>query len=144
MTFALTKVQAYGIEAEEPLNKRYRQYMYLTITAANTDTALDLGSNQTGSLGTFWTAVSGSAPGSGALQAIQDIVTRAEVGESASLSSLINFQGSSATGNAYTVTLSNKTPNITFASGSAPTSYTVTLKWVLQPQTFPVSYYAEA
>lgn len=78
MTFALTKVQCYGQEAEEPVNKRYRQFMMLNITAANTDVDLDLGDNQTGSLGTFWTAVSGTAPGAGALTAIQDIVTRAE------------------------------------------------------------------
>ncbi len=78
MTFAVTKVQAYGIEAEEALNKRYRQYMILTITAANTDVDLDLGDNQTGSLGTFWTAADDSATGAGALLAIQDIVTRAE------------------------------------------------------------------
>ncbi len=78
MTFAITKVQCYGIEAEEALNKRYRQYMVLTITAANTDVALDLGTNQTGSLGTFWTAAGSGTPGAGALLSIQDIVTRAD------------------------------------------------------------------
>lgn len=78
MTFALTQVQFYGVEAEEPLNKRYRQYAVLTITAANTDVALDLGLNQTGSLGTFWTAAGSGTPGAGALLAIQDVVTRAQ------------------------------------------------------------------
>ncbi len=78
MTFALAKVQAYGIEAEEPLNKRYRQDLILTITAANTDVDLDLGDYIAGSLGTFWDAVDGTATGAGALQAMQDIGTRAE------------------------------------------------------------------
>lgn len=78
MTFAITKVQCYGIEAEEALNKRYRQYMVLTLTAANTDVDLDLGDNQTGSLGTFWTAAGTGTPGAGALLSIQDIVTRAD------------------------------------------------------------------
>lgn len=144
MAFAITKVQAYGIEAEEPLNKRYRQYMYLTLTAANTDVDLDLGDNQAGSLGTFWDAVDGTAIGANALLAIQDIVTRAEVGESASLSPLSYYQGGAASGVVYTVTLANKCPNILFASGSAPTAYTVCLKWVLAPQTAPVYYEATA
>lgn len=144
MAFAITKVQAYGIEAEEPLNKRYRQYMYLTLTAANTDVDADFGDNVAGSLGTFWTAAGGTATGAGALQAIQDIVTRAEVGETASLSALNFYQGGAASGVVYTVTLANKCPNILFASGTAPTAYTVCLSWVLQPQVAPVSYYAEA
>lgn len=140
MAFVITKVQAYGIEAEEPVNKRYRQYMYLTLTAANTDVDLDLGDNQTGSLGTFWTAAGGTTVGAGALRAIQDIVTRAEVGETASLSPLSFFQAAAASGAAYTVTLANKCPNILFESGSAPTAYTVCLKWVLAPQLYPVQY----
>ncbi len=78
MTFALTKVQAYGIESEEPLNKRYRQYLLLTGTAAATDTALDLGLYIAGSLGTFWTAAGTGTPGAGALTALQDIGTRAQ------------------------------------------------------------------
>lgn len=140
MAMVITKVQAYGIEAEEPVNKRYRQYMYLTLTTANTDVDYDFGDNQTGSLGTFWTATSGTTVGAGALKAIQDIVTRAEVGESCSLSPLSYYQGGAAAGAVYTVTLANKCPNVLFASGSAPTSFTVCLKWVLAPQTAPIQY----
>ncbi len=228
MTFALTKVQTYGIEAEEALNKRYRQYMILTITAANTDTALDLGLNQAGSLGTFWTAVSGTEPGLSALLAIQDIVTRADYFDSiggdfesrsqipATGQQVLALNSGASTGGATTETLvltgaatgdtvlgativtagatatylaaaassiaasalypvtfganpgigakvrvaisrsnatltptagyyqvsySNKTPVITFASGDAPTSYAVILKWILQTQTAPVAHY---
>jgi hypothetical protein len=144
MAFVLTKVQAYGIEAEEPLNKRYRQYMYLTITAANTDVDLDIGDNVAGSLGTFWAAVDATSTGLNALQAIQDIVTRAEVGERPSLSELGFYQGGAASGVVYTVTLANKCPNILFASGSAPTAYTVCLSWVLKPETDPVAFYQTA
>ncbi len=231
MTFAITKVQCYGIEAEEALNKRYRQYMVLTITAANTDTALDLGLNQSGSLGTFWTAAGTGTPGAGALLAIQDIVTRADyfdsfggdfmsraqvdgartavtalnsgasTGGSTSetltltgavtsdlvLGATIATAGATATylaqapssiatsgvypvifganpgtgavvrvaiaraaatttpeAGTYQVTYANKTPDIVFASGDAPTAYAVVLKWILQPQTAPVEYYAQA
>lgn len=78
MAFVVTKVQAYGQEAEEAITKRYRQFLLLDVTANNSDVALDLGSNQGGALGTFWTAVSGTTVGANALRAVQDIVTRAE------------------------------------------------------------------
>jgi hypothetical protein len=228
MAFAITKVQAYGIESEEPVNKRYRQYMMLTLTAAATDVALDLGSNQTGSLGTFWTATSGTTVGAGALQAIQDIVTRAEAfsdfggewmtrSQANATSGLITYDSAVSTGGAatealtvtglavadtiyavsqltkganatalnswtdtgrtvnlltvgwtgnpgagsivrvlvkkaagslspaagqFTVTYANHTPNITFASGDAPTAYEISLEWILSQQSEPVSYFA--
>lgn len=231
MTFAVTKVQAYGIEAEEALNKRYRQYMILTITAANTDVDLDLGDNQSGSLGTFWTAADDSATGAGALLAIQDIVTRAEYFDSfggnfmdraqvdaasrlitalnsaastggsatetlavvglvttdtilaativndgataaymqeaasacaANAQYIVKFSADPGSGaqvrvaiaraagttaveaGTYQVSYANKTPNILFATTDAPTAYVVVLKWILQPQTAPVEYYAQA
>lgn len=230
MTFAITQVQCYGIESEEALNKRYRQYMILTITAAATDIALDLGSNQTGSLGTFWTAAGTGTPGAGALLSIQDIVTRAQyfdsfggnfmdraqVDSSATIFTTLDTSASTggaasetltltgaATGDTpiaatpiwpasgtvalsdaastiatadqypvvwtgdpgagaklrvvlsrpgsvtpvagtYIVSYANSTPNITFATTDAPTSYNVVLKWILQPQTAPVEYYASA
>lgn len=120
MTFVVTKVQAYGIEAEEALNKRYRQYMILTITAANTDVALDLGSNQSGSLGTFWTAADDTTTGAAALLALQDIVTRAEyfdsfggnfmdraqVDAASTLITALNSGASTGGGTAETLTLS--------------------------------------
>lgn len=231
MTFVVTRVQAYGIEAEEALNKRYRQYMVLTITAANTDTTLDIGNNQSGSLGTFWTAADDTTTGAGALLALQDIVTRAQyfdgfggnflnrtqtdaastlvtsllsgastgggtaetltltgaaTGDTvlgativtagataaylrAAASSIassgaypVTFSADPGTGlkvlvavaraagtttpeaGTYQVTYANTCPNILFASGDAPTSYAVVLKWILQPETAPVSYYAAA
>jgi hypothetical protein len=228
MAFAITKVQCYGIEAEEPLNKRYRQYMVLNITGLATDTDLDLGDNQTGSLGTFWDAVDGTDIGAKSLYAIQDIVTRAEsfdsfggnfldraqadssggaitvtnsgasTGGSASetltltgaatgdtvISAYVStgasgtvalksaassiatasqfpvvFTGDPGAGaivrvalqraagstgavapGTYTVSYANKTPNITFGTSDAPTTYEIVLKWVLQPQTYPVEY----
>lgn len=224
MAFAITKVQAYGQEAEEPVNKRYRQFLMLDITAANTDVDLDLGDNQAGALGTFWDAVDGTDIGANSLKVIQDIVTRAEAFDRWGGQALLGLQqgdvsgittydsDASAGGNAtealvvtgiavgdtvlayskvasganneplvalgavaanqvtvsfagdpgagatvrflvqkasgsvtpgagqFTVTFANKTPNFLFSSGDAPTSYQVTLEWVLQPQTYPVEY----
>lgn len=74
MAFALTKFQAYGIEAEEAVNKRYKQVAILTITGLNTDVDLDLGDLAPG---TFWNAVDGAEPGDTGLAAFKDINQRA-------------------------------------------------------------------
>lgn len=69
MTFACTKVTAYGIEASEPLQKRFRQVWIIEGTAANTNVSYDFGTYA----GTFWTAVGATDPGETALKALQDI-----------------------------------------------------------------------
>ncbi len=74
MTFALTAFVADGLEMDEAVTKRFRQRAMFTITAANTNIAVDIG-NYTG---TFWTAVGGSVVGAIALKAIKDIQTRAQ------------------------------------------------------------------
>ncbi len=74
MTFALASFRAYGVEAEEPVNNKYKQVLELNITGANTDVAYDVGTYA----GTFWTAVGGTSPGADALLAIKDIQTRAK------------------------------------------------------------------
>lgn len=146
MAFAVTVVEAYGIEVEEALNKRYRQFMNLTITAANTDTDWDIGDYVAGSLGTFWTDADGTSTGLAALAAIQDIDKRARAGAGFTLSAPNFYQGGSASGVVFTAAAntSGKTPNLTFASGSAPTSITISLEWILQPQQAPVELYASA
>ncbi len=80
MTFALTKVTAYGIEASEPLQKRFLQALVLEGTAANTNVAYDFGTYA----GTYWTAVGSTAPGISALKAIKDIQVKAKAFISAS------------------------------------------------------------
>lgn len=147
MAFVLTKVQAYGIESEEPVNKRYRQYLHLTITGLNTDLDLDIGDNVAGSLGVFWAAVDATATGLAGLAAIQDIVTRVESFDSVGGSfTLAHDRGAAASGTVYTQVAGadGVTPNLLFASGSAPTAYTVILKWMLEPQVGPVELYAAA
>ncbi len=69
MTFALTSAKAYGVEATEPLAKRFIQRLELKGTAAATDVAYDFG-NYTG---TFWTAVGSTSPGTLGLASIKGI-----------------------------------------------------------------------
>jgi hypothetical protein len=110
MAFALTKVRAYGIEAEQPLNKRYQQMLVLSYTALNTDTALDIGNYA----GTFWTAVSGTEPGKTALAALKDISSRCDTfvdvggtalaGKIPAASGLISYDSAASAGGAASET----------------------------------------
>ncbi len=117
MTFALTKVTAYGTEASEPLQKRFVQTLILEGTAASTDTAYDIGNYS----GTFWTAVGSTVPGISGLKAVKDIQTGArtfmsaegigllgKVQADASIPSVLSFLSAASIGGApaeaYTVT----------------------------------------
>lgn len=79
MTMAITGCKAYGIEVDEATTKRFKQFLEIDITGANTDVDYDLGDAVAGSLGTFWTAAGGSTEGAVALAAIRDIQTRARI-----------------------------------------------------------------
>lgn len=74
MALVVTKFTAYGIEAEEPLQKRFQQHVLLEYTAAATDATIDIG-NYTG---TFWTAAGGTTTGAIALKALKDIQIKAK------------------------------------------------------------------
>lgn len=69
MTLALTAFQAYAVEIDEPLQKRFIQRAEFDITGAATDATYDFGTYA----GTFWTAVGGSTVGAVALKAVKDI-----------------------------------------------------------------------
>ena len=56
MAFTLSSLKAYGLEATQPLTKRFFQVVEVNFAATAADVALDLGNPA----GTFWTAVSGA------------------------------------------------------------------------------------
>lgn len=114
MTFALTSFRAFGIEAEEPVNNKYQQKLELVITAANTDTALDLGTYA----GTFWSAVGSADPGLTALLAIKDIQTRAK--------SFLGIGGSGIAGKSQVQAGLTKLDSAASAGGAATETLTVT------------------
>jgi hypothetical protein len=117
MTFALTKVTAYGIEASEPLQKRFKQVLILEGTAANTNVAYDFGTYA----GTFWTAVGGTEPGTSALKAVKDIQIKAKAFISASGVGLSAYSQTSAT-NSKVLALTSAA----YGGGSATPTLTVT------------------
>lgn len=117
MTFALTKVTAYGVEASEPLQKRFKQTLILEGTAANTNVAYDFGTYA----GTYWTAVGSTAPGISALKAIKDIQIKAK--------SFIGASGVGLAGRIQSSATSTRVLALTSAAyggGSATPTLTVT------------------
>ncbi len=121
MTIALTKVTAYGIEASEPLTKRFQQYLILEGTGANTDVDYDFGDSTAGALGTFWTAVGGTEPGITALSAIRSINVAAKVFEA--------IEGTGLNGKVQgraSVPVVQSLTSAVYAGGSATPTLTVT------------------
>lgn len=143
MAAAVTKVRAYGVEAEEAVNKRYIQRLILTITGLAADVDMDIGDYLNGSLGTFWTAAGGSATGAVALKALQDIGRRADF--MSILGDVSGYaRGAAAAAGVYAVTMANKAPNIAFNTAQAPTSLQLVIEWVLKDAEEPVEVYAAA
>lgn len=117
MALALLSVRGYGVEAEEALNKRYRQFLILKGTGLNTDITHDYGA--TG--GTFWTAVGGTEPGTTALLALKDIIKRGEI--------FLDAQGTAIAGKQRTDasrTIITKLDSAATAGGAATETLTVT------------------
>lgn len=135
MAFALTKFAAYGTQIQSVTSKRGVQIAELTITAANTDTDLDIGDLTPG---TFWTAVAG-ALATTALAHLATIVANSRelvaVRGTAFLDRLKSAAGAGAS--EYAIAVSAKLPNITWNNGTAPTSYVVQLEWLLTDGAFP-------
>lgn len=117
MTLAMTSFKAYGVEAAEPLQKKFIQRMVITGTGANTDATYDFGTYA----GTYWTAVGGTSPGSTALLAIKQIQTLAKTFLSAESEVLAQKSKIGAT-------LGNITylDSAVYAGGSATPTLTVT------------------
>jgi hypothetical protein len=140
MAFALTKYKAYGTLVSGPSRKQAIQYVELHITAANTDTDLDIADAS----GTFWTAAqANSTYGDIAEQALESIT---DVGDqSAALLSVMSPEilsraqdNTSPASGFYGISVSGNLPNIEWASGNAPTAYQVTLMLALPDGVQPI------
>ena len=143
MTFALTKAEFRSVAHQNPSLKRGIQEVLLTITAANTDTALDVGNAS----GTFWTAAVADATygsmASAILAQIQAIVSAGgslRRWECPQLQAGAYAQVKSSPGaNQYSTTLDTYGVDITLHSGDAPTSYSLYLVYELAAGQFAVT-----
>lgn len=134
MAFGLTKIQAYAIEIDQPVTKKFKQYCVLDITGAAADVDVDLGDDS----GTFWTAV-GSAE---ALALLKACVTQAggvspHTVKSEALNDRIQIAAVSGAGE-YSLAYQNNRPNIAFNAGDGETSWKLVLEWDLPDNAHPI------
>jgi len=148
MAFALTKFKADGIRHTGPTRSHGEQIAVFSITAANTDTALDIATSG----GTFWTAArANSTYGDLATAAWRMFFDKSPYGSipaAVATNGLLAVEGpnmvtyvkvlSLTAGNQYTISITSDIPSLAFNSGSAPTSYTLTLRWLLADNLEPV------
>ncbi len=140
MAFALTAFYADGTRYTGPGPKHAEQVVYLKITAADTDTALDLSD----SAGTFWVEAEADATTGALATAASSVIFDQLAAVNSGLLSIslvdeqARYQGAAASGVVYTVVVTDSLPDLLFASGSAPTAYTVVLKFVLANGQEPV------
>lgn len=145
MAFTLNSIEVYGIEASEPLQKKFKQTMVLDISAAAADVAYDFGNYS----GTFWTAVGGTTVGAKALKAIKDIAIAAKTFTQAGGKGLFGKANTGSVAPAAATSYSlqpdgtNTTlPNIAFFAANGPTSAIIVLEWELKAGVKPVEIYA--
>jgi hypothetical protein len=138
MTFALTSAEFFGMEIDEAITSKFYQYMHIKITAANTDTAFDLGDVG----GTLWGVLDGSAGGLAALNAFKVLITNMESFDCLLGKGIVTYQQvlTGAAGLQYVETLDSTSglPKLAYVSGSAPTAYDLILKVILKDDTNPI------
>ncbi len=138
MALALVAFQAYGMESDEAVTKKFVQFLRLDITAANTDVDIDVGDYS----GTFWTAVGATAPGINALKTVKDIQTRAKQMIAVGGQALATYPRVATPGaGEYSVAMdatNTHLPNVLFHSGDAPTAYSIYISWDLTDQAYPI------
>ncbi len=137
MTLALTKVEAFGREIDEPLVKRFNQTLVLQGTGATTDLTYDFASYS----GTFWTAVGATQPGITALKALKDISIKALTllsvqGEALLLREPMATGATLAAGQYKISAIGTGTalhvPSLAFYTGEGPTSWVIEINWDLK------------
>lgn len=136
MAFALTKFKAYGLKTQGPTRVLGQQVVELHITAANTDTDLDIGDDA----GTFWGAVDATDLGAEALRLLKEIIADKAQGLLAvhgeELVGRLRVAAASGAGE-YSLAVDNNRPNIGWFNTDAPTSYVVQLVYQLTDNLFP-------
>lgn len=130
MAFALTGFKSYGVRADGAVRPHVLQIAEFRITAANTDTGLDISN----SAGTFWTAAIANATYSDMATAVSSLLFNQISGILYQLRSVSGLPAYSVTqspaAGSYTVTINSDIPDLAFNTGSAPTAYVLVLEWL--------------
>lgn len=140
MTFALTKFKAWGDIVDGVVPKRATQKVYMVITAATTDVALDFSD----AAGTFWVACLADSVYGGlatkALSVIQNIDDLVENLHKLQCEELFDrIQAAATSGTAYTLTVSAHTPILTCAASNGETTWHIEIHWTMIDGALPVT-----
>ena len=131
MAHAVTAYKAWLQDQDAATGPRKIQHVELTFTAANTDTDWDFGDKN----GTFWAAADGTTSGAAAEAIFDDLISKVSDFLGLRGTAMIPyFSAAAASGNAVIFTAGTDftdCPNLTFASGSAPTAGTLIFSWLL-------------
>jgi hypothetical protein len=125
MAFAITAAKVYPVDVNTPLRNHFEQVVEMTVTAANTDTALALATVAASDLveGPYITKVLSMA----------DKIIDYFIFESP--------RAVSASGAAHALSGTAVAPTFTFAgSGSTPTSMSFFIRFKLAADRFPITY----
>lgn len=146
MAFALTKFKADCIRHTGPTRSHGEQIAIFVTTAADTDTDMDISDED----GTFWTdALADATYGDLATAAWNIFFDKSPYGSIPSvIASLIAVESetllarmrddSSPAGTDYSLVIADNLPDLGFASGDAPESMILVLRWLLQDGAEPV------
>lgn len=146
MAFALTKFKADGIRHTGANRSHGEQVAIFNITAANTDTDLDISDDG----GTFWTAALANATyGTIAAEAYAMLFGNSTYGSlTGAVANIVSVEGDPlvsyqkvltlTAGNEYTVAVNSDLPDLAFNSGSAPTALVLQVRWILKDTKEPV------
>lgn len=143
MAFSVTAFKAYGLRTEGATRLHAVQRASFSITALAADVAMDISATTAGSLGTFWTDVTGNTTyGSLAGQAlivIRAIALQVKSFQGIKLGNAQDYvQGTATASSTYTVAVNTHLPDVAFNAANGKTSYTVTLEWLLLDGKEPV------
>jgi hypothetical protein len=135
MALALTKFEAYGIQIDEPVTKRFVQRAVIEWTGATSDITIDIANYA----GTFWTAVGATEPGLTAIKALKDIQIKAKALVVVGGLGVVNLvRGTAAAAGVYSQSVSALLPSITYFTAEGPTSAKLVLEWELNDAQSPV------
>lgn len=129
MAIAVTAVEAFGQEVDEPGTSRFEQTLILYTTGLVADVTYDIGAAITGALGTFWTqALADGANGATAATALKVLQSILPL-----IKNYIGAFGPVLAVKTATVTLVNNTANLAFTAGQGPTTGVLIFKYDMKP-----------
>jgi hypothetical protein len=139
MAWVISKFMAYGVQIPDAVPRRCVQRAVMTVTAANTNTVWDIGTDA----GAFWTSAKLDTTyglATGVLAVIDNIGSNALVFDRIGGTIVSNYQpGPAVDDTVYTLSVgANGGPIITFKNTKAPTAVVLIMEWEMNEGIMPI------